>query len=209
MELLVAITLLAVIAVIAWRGLDAMTRGSERLTDHDARLDSLKMLYGQFQADCERLASPDALQASPVEVGPNLLLLVRDRRDEGYPGAWQAVAYRIEGNTVIRTAGPLSDQRDAVLSSLQTLRQGGVGTQARVMVTQAQGLAARVWIEPEGWQADAGRVRSLLMAGRGGASSVAVGRAPAVVRGLELTLMAQMGDGDTPRQFQKTCLTGL
>ena len=45
LELLVAITLLAILAVIAWRGLDSMTRTHEALAQRDERIEALKTAY--------------------------------------------------------------------------------------------------------------------------------------------------------------------
>ncbi|WP_454723545.1 MULTISPECIES: PulJ/GspJ family protein [Cupriavidus] len=216
LEMLVAITLLAVIAVIAWRGLDAMTRSRERLTDHDQRLDTLKLLYGQFQSDCEHLSSPALLQRSPVEIGNGELLMVRDRRDEGRPTQWQVVAYRLDGNTVVRAASPPADSRGAVQSALQALRQPGGGNPVRPLVGEADGLSARAWVEPGGWQSENGRIAAALLSGNASASAVAasaagvsLGVATTAVRAIELSLSARMGDGDAPRYFQKICMTGL
>lgn len=222
LEMLVAITLLAVMAVIGWRALDSLTRSRERLTDHDARLDALKVLYGQFQSDCEHLVQPAQLQASPVEFGPNQLLMVRDRRDEGQPPTWQAVAYRIDGNTVVRVASNPASTRTEVQGALMNLRQAGnQGTQSRPLLGEASQLSARAWVEPVGWLVDTGRVRAALMQGDAAASAAAaIGASDAqaalgtvstkvTVRAVELTVFARMGDGDTPRQFQKICMTGL
>lgn len=217
--MLVAITLLAVIAVIAWRGLDAMTRGRERLTDHDNRLNTLKLLYGQFQSDCEHLASPTLLQISPVEFGNGQVLMVRDRRDEGRPAQWQVVVYRLNGNTVVRVASPPADNRNAVRAAMITLRQANGGDNlARALVSDADSLSARAWIEPGGWQTENGRIAAALLGGNASASASAVaasgasaslGVATTAVRAIELNLTARMGDGDTPRRFQKICMTGL
>ena len=45
LELLVAITLLAILAVLAWRGLDSMTRTHEALAQRDERIEALKTAY--------------------------------------------------------------------------------------------------------------------------------------------------------------------
>ncbi len=68
--MLVAITLLAVMAVIDWRALDsphAQPRAADR--PRPAGWTLCEVLYGQFQADCEHLATPVLLQASPLELG--------------------------------------------------------------------------------------------------------------------------------------------
>ncbi|GJG97013.1 type II secretion system protein J [Cupriavidus pauculus] len=222
LEMLVAITLLAVMAVIGWRALDSLTRTRERLTDHDARLDALKVLYGQFQTDCEHLAQPAQLQASPVEFGANQLLMVRDRRDEGQPPTWQVVAYRLDGNTVVRVASRPAFSRNDVQSALIALRQpGGAGLQLRPLLADTDQLSARAWVEPVGWLIDSGRVRTALMQGSAAASAAeAIGASDAqaglgsistsvAVRAVELNVFARMGDGDASRQFQKICMTGM
>ena len=220
LEMLVAITLLAVMAVIGWRALDSMTRSRERLIDHDARLDALKVLYGQFQSDCEHLASADLLQASPVEVGNGQVLMVRDRREENQPPMWQALSYRLDGNALVRLAAPPVDSRAAVQSALLGLRQAGRqnDVQVRRVLSDVDSLGTRVWIDPQGWLADNGRIRSALFNPSGsnassansGASAVAAPTpTSAVVRAVELSVQARMGDGDAPRNFLKICMTGL
>ncbi|AEI78779.1 general secretion pathway protein J [Cupriavidus necator N-1] len=212
--MLVAITLLAVMAVIGWRALDSLTRSRERLTDHDARLDALKVLYGQLQADCEHLANPTLLQASPVEIGQNRLLLVRDRRDEGQPPTWQVLSYQLDGNTLVRVAAPPVNSRAGLQSALLALRQGGGNTaQVRRVLADVDGMSMRAWVEPAGWQADSGRIRNVLFAGNAAsavaASAPGAAQSNTAVRAVELTIFARMGDGDAPRQFQKICMTGL
>ncbi|MFJ4290416.1 type II secretion system protein J [Cupriavidus sp. NPDC089707] len=217
LEMLVAITLLAVMAVIGWRALDSLTRSRERLTDHDARLDALKILYGQFQADCEHLANPTLLQGSPVEVGPDRLLLVRDRRDEGQPPTWQVLSYQIDGNTLVRVAAPPVADRAGLQSALLSLRQGGNNAaQVRRVLSDVAGMNARAWVEPAGWQADTGRIRNVLFAANAtnaasavAASDVGTALPNTAVRAVELTVLARMGGSDAPRQFQKICMTGL
>ncbi|XQM35829.1 Prepilin-type N-terminal cleavage/methylation domain-containing protein [Cupriavidus sp. H19C3] len=228
--MLVAITLLAVMAVIGWRALDSLTRSRERLTDHDLRLDALKVLYGQFQADCEHLATPVLLQASPLELGPGQLLMVRDRRETGQPTAWQVIAYRLDGNTVVRAASPYLTTRNEVRGALLNMRQAaGRAMQVRPLVNDVNSLSARAWVEPGGWQADTGRIYGALIQGNAAASAVAAAQSTlaaatgasdvetgignvatsTALRAVELTIFARMGDGDTPRQFQKVCMTGL
>lgn len=212
MEMLVAITLLAVMAVMAWQGLDAMTRGRERLAEHDRRLEGLKLLYGQFQADCENLAQPEALRSSPVELAPGQLLLVRDRRGADTPGAWQVVAYRIENGMVVRSATPPLGSRGEVQSALIALRQPGAAAVTHALVADAEALSARAWLEPGGWRIDTGSIIAALRfaaaASAVAASNAQIGVQPAALRGLELVVLAGMGDGGAPRRFEKLCMTG-
>ena len=237
-EMLVAITLLAVMAVIGWRALDTMMRTRERLVSHDARLDAYKVLFGQFQSDCEHLASATLLRASPVEMGAGLLLLVRDRREAGLPAMWQVVAYRLDGGSVLRLAAAPASDRSTIQSDLVRLRQPGAGAmQVMRLVDDADALTARTWVEPGGWQVDTGGVRKALFAAEqtaaalnqavnatanaaanSGASTPTASTGTAdsgtvlpdvAVRAIELDLLARMGQGDTPREYRKVCMTGL
>ena len=84
-------------------------------------------------------------------------------------------------------------------------------------------LSARAWVEPVGWVVDSNRVRTALVQGNAAASAAAAAAqatgasdaqastfSDAVsLRAVELTVLARMGDGDTPRQFQKVCMTGM
>ncbi|MEN7531262.1 prepilin-type N-terminal cleavage/methylation domain-containing protein [Cupriavidus sp. 2SB] len=228
LEMLVAITLLAVMAVIGWRALDSLTRSRERLTEHDARLDALKVLYGQFQSDCEHLAKPAQLDTSPVELAPNQLLMVRDRRDAGQAPAWQVVTYRLDGNTIVRAASRPASTRSEVQSAILSLRQANSqGLQLRPLLSDADQLSARAWVEPAGWLVDSGRVRTALRqasvmvdaASAAAAQSASDAQASAQseggaysdsvsIRAIELNVFARMSEGSATRQFQKVCMTG-
>ncbi len=99
-----------------------------------------------------------------MELGANQLMLVRDRRDEGQPTAWQVVVYRVDNNTLVRMASRPALSRNAVQGAMVNLRQGAPGgAQVRPLLADTAELAARVRVEPAGWQAENGRVRAALM----------------------------------------------
>ncbi|MCL9827234.1 PulJ/GspJ family protein [Ralstonia solanacearum] len=226
LELLVAITLLAILAVLAWRGLDSMTRTHEALAQRDERIEALKTAYAQFDADCTQLADPATLSRSPVEVDADRVLLVRDRRDEGQPPAWQVVLYRaVNGQLERLQSAPLTNRGD-LRGALDSLRQGGANAAVYKLADAVDGIAARAWIEPGGWMDNTGALSAALFPGGSNTTTLAEllsasavsASAPAAngvvvpvttVRAVELALLVRMTPQGTPQRFTRICMTGL
>jgi general secretion pathway protein J len=60
-ELLVAIGVLAIIAVMAWHGLDSLTRTRESLNHELEQARSLQLTLAQWQIDCANAVDADLL----------------------------------------------------------------------------------------------------------------------------------------------------
>ncbi|WP_316877040.1 PulJ/GspJ family protein [Ralstonia edaphi] len=228
LELLVAITLLAILAVIAWRGLDSMTRTHEALAQRDERIEALKTAYAQFDADCTQLADPNTLSRSPVEVDANRVLMVRDRRDDGQPPAWQVVLYRIVDGRLERLQTQPITNRGDLRNAMDNLRQGGVGAARYLLAANVDSISARAWIEPGGWMDNTGALSAALFpagsntttltglpsastpsASAPSANSPGVVVPAASVRAVELALLVRMTPQGAPQRFTRICMTGL
>jgi general secretion pathway protein J len=231
LELLVAITLLAILAVIAWRGLDSMTRTHEALALRDERIEALKTAYAQFDADCTQLSDPNTLSRTPIEVDANRVLMVRDRRDDGQPPAWQVVLYRIIDGRLERLQSQPITNRGDLRNALENLRQGGQGgggAARYLLATNVDSISARAWIEPGGWMDNTGALSAALfpagsntttLAGLPSASTPAASgvqaNTPGVVvpaasvRAVELALLVRMTPQGAPQRFTRICMTGL
>ena len=55
-ELLVAIGILAMVAVLGWRGLDSIMRSREVLTGQLEQARGMQLAFAQMQSDCDHLA---------------------------------------------------------------------------------------------------------------------------------------------------------
>ncbi|MGH8855098.1 MAG: PulJ/GspJ family protein, partial [Telluria sp.] len=55
-ELLVAISILAILAVLGWRGLDGIVRARIALTEQMEVTRGMQLAFAQMQSDCEHLA---------------------------------------------------------------------------------------------------------------------------------------------------------
>jgi general secretion pathway protein J len=147
-EMLVAIALLAVVAVLSWRGLDATIRSRNDIVANLAQTRELGKYFAQLQYDALNVVAPDEVFGPPLRIRPNELVLVR-HLGVGSAGLTQlqVVRYQLKGPALLRSASP-------PLSSLSQLNDAlqHMDTFAGVVVndqTRAMGIA--VWLAPGGW----------------------------------------------------------
>src|ERR1700754_4001377 len=94
-ELLVAIAIMAVIAVLSWRGLDQIIRGRQTITNamEDERVFS--QLFDQMRIDARQAASDDESGQAAVSVSGSVLQIVRETLLPGTAPRLQVVRYRV------------------------------------------------------------------------------------------------------------------
>ncbi len=81
-ELLVAISLMALMAALSWRGLDGMTRAQTQMRQHSDEVLTLQAALGQWGADLDALATQPATPNLDWD-GRALRLLRRSASDPG------------------------------------------------------------------------------------------------------------------------------
>ena len=145
-ELLVAISILAIIAVLGWRGLDGIVRARVALTAQMETTRGMQLAFAQMQSDCEHLARPDAMQQhAQLFTGPDRLVMVRTVQTENEPTRLQVVAYRIKDGQLTRRES--ISTRDLV--ALDVLWQGAVGefdkSEPVLLQTGVTGMLIQVW----------------------------------------------------------------
>ncbi|MCZ2405485.1 MAG: prepilin-type N-terminal cleavage/methylation domain-containing protein [Burkholderiales bacterium] len=84
-ELLVAIALLGLVALMSWRGLDAMARTQEQTRAHSAQLMVLQAALAQWNADLDALLP--LAHTVPLDWDGQVLRLTRRSLDAPDPGA--------------------------------------------------------------------------------------------------------------------------
>lgn len=157
-EVMVAILLMTIVSLIAWRGLDGVTRADAHLQDSAEQHAQLMRAFNQLQRDfalrattelaeppppdeptATRPSAPAAISIRSSDSDPLQLELIRAAADQD--GKMQRVRWWIEGGTLFRASGfarsryplPAPKERVAVLSELE-----------RVDV--------RVWRADRGWR---------------------------------------------------------
>ncbi|WP_431207805.1 PulJ/GspJ family protein [Burkholderia cepacia] len=146
-EMLVAIALLAVIALLSWRGLDATIRGRDDIASNLAQTRLLGRYFSQLQFDLANLVTADEVFGPPLRIRPNELVMVRHLGVGGGPAQMQVVRYQLKGRELVRSASqPLASLAD-VEEALQHM-----DAFARVVVSNdARTMQLSVWIPPSGW----------------------------------------------------------
>ncbi|WP_029226287.1 type II secretion system protein J [Burkholderia ubonensis] len=105
-ELMIAIAILAVVAVLAWRGLDQIMRGRDKVSSamEDERI--FAQMFDQMRIDARRAATDDEAGQPALGVAGNTLQIVRAFDAPGAAPRLQVIRYRIAAGRVVRYASP-------------------------------------------------------------------------------------------------------
>ncbi|HWT71977.1 MAG TPA: prepilin-type N-terminal cleavage/methylation domain-containing protein [Oxalicibacterium sp.] len=167
-EMLIAIGILAMIAVLGWRSMDGMLRSRSALTDSMQQLRALQRSFAQMQDDCAQLAGADAIgPIVALQIQPDRLALVRNVFTPEQPTQLQAVVYYVAGGMLKRRVSPVS--RD--LPALQRFLQQAEGGIDLPLQGDVHAMSLRAW--GRGWQSQispaqpARGVEVILQMGRG------------------------------------------
>ncbi|PTT72276.1 type II secretion system protein GspJ, partial [Pseudomonas sp. HMWF007] len=117
-EVMVAILLMAVVSLIAWRGLDSVTRADSHLQASGEQSDALLRTLNQLQRDVDmragiELSEPKKVGADDEPVTAPPAMTVRSSDSKGFrldiirtaadqPGALQRVRWWLKGDTLYR-----------------------------------------------------------------------------------------------------------
>lgn len=196
-ELLVAITILAIVAVLGWRGLDGIVRARVALTDEMEQTRGLQLALAQMQRDCAMIVDLDAIPGRvPIMVEGGRIVLVRKVFIENQPSAMQLIAYSLKDGVLSRRESQSTrDLRD--LDSLWmsvTSEQGGA-----TGVTLQSNVAAmnvRIWMnDGAGWRVPGIDVVASTVSGDASATTMVV------PTGIEVALQLQGRPGVLTKIF--------
>jgi general secretion pathway protein J len=152
-ELLVAISVLATVAVLGWRGLDGIVRARIALTHDLEQTREMQLTFAQLQSDCLHLALPSVLSnRAAIHTQPAQLNLVRTVFLEDQPPQLQVVSYQVNNRVLTRRES--SATRD--LKVLDAIWQAAINnTDTSPTVTLQSGVSAmnmRLWANGgSGW----------------------------------------------------------
>ncbi|PHV08922.1 type II secretory pathway component PulJ [Janthinobacterium sp. BJB412] len=151
-ELLVAISILAIVAVLGWRGLDGIIRSRQALTAQMEQTRGMQLTFAQMQSDGEHLADAVLLRNRANLLAQNdRLTLVRTVLAENEPSRLQVVSYRVKDGVLTRRES--NGTRE--LGELDSLWQAALGdadpAPAVTLQTAVAGITLRLW-QNGGWQ---------------------------------------------------------
>jgi len=151
-ELLVAIAVLAIVAVLGWRGLDGIIRSRESLSSQMEQTRGMQLAFAQMESDFVHLAPQADLNNRPnLLADTDRLTIVREVFAENDATRLQVVSYRVRDGVLTRRES--ASTRDLV--QLDALWQAALNdTDPAPSVTlQAgvSGMALRLW-KNDGWR---------------------------------------------------------
>ncbi|KAG0162705.1 hypothetical protein DFQ30_001426, partial [Apophysomyces sp. BC1015] len=123
-ELLVAVTILAVLAVLSWRGLDSIARSREAISRsmEDERV--LAQLFDQMRSDVRQAATDDQAGTAAVAIGSGELRIVRLLFAQDAAPRLQVVHYRLDNGRIVRLASPPIATQGQLRSALRGSQDG-------------------------------------------------------------------------------------
>lgn len=210
-ELLIAISVLAFVAVLGWRGLDTIVRTRAALNEDLAQTRGLQLAFAQMQTDCANVAS--AMQVpdrSVIEIGRDRLMLVRTSGGDGQPTRLQVITYLVrEGVLSRKESVPTRD-----LNELQRIWSAALNdfntSDAVVLQTGVSSMSMRVW-DGRNWRTSTPASSSSSSASpeaadgrisKGQLERQATGRrAAGAPTGLEVALQLQQGEASMLKVF--------
>lgn len=191
-ELLVAISVLAFIAVLGWRGLDSIARARIALTGDLEQTRGMQLAFAQLQSDCAHLASAAVLpNRMPLLVEQGRLTLVRTVFADNQPSRLQVVTYRVKDGMLTRRESAVT--RD--LRELDTLLAAANNIDTNQAVVLQSGVAAltmRLWVDG-GWRAGVDALPPVVPAD--------MNASPLVPTGLEVASQLQGREGKLLKIF--------
>ena len=151
-ELLVAISILAIVAVLGWRGLDGIVRARISLTSQIEATRGMQLAFAQLQSDAEHMANPALLQKRPFLLAEkDAMTLVRNVHRENEAAMLQVVLYRIVDSVLLRRES--MGTRDLVqLDVLWKAATSNLDSTAPVALQSGvTGMLVQTW-EINGWK---------------------------------------------------------
>jgi general secretion pathway protein J len=154
-ELLVAITVLAIVAVLGWRGLDSIVRARVSLNADLEQTRGLQLAFAQMQSDCSHIAKAADIGNRPLlSAQAGRLTLVRMVFAENQPSRVQVVAYRL-ANGVLTRRESAATRNLTELDAAWSAALGDTDVTAPVNLTaNVVAMPIRSWIsDGNGWRA--------------------------------------------------------
>ena len=152
-ELLVAIGILAMVAVLGWRGLDSIVRARVALTADMETTRGMQLAFAQMENDCQNAAGQELMRGQPALLwDADRLTLVRKVFVENEPSRLQVVSYRIVNGQLLRRESPgsrdlsqIAGLWQAIVSDAPAENSPSVVLQVGVIGMQLQGWVNNAW----------------------------------------------------------------
>ncbi|HTJ96732.1 MAG TPA: prepilin-type N-terminal cleavage/methylation domain-containing protein [Rhodocyclaceae bacterium] len=157
-EVIVAISILALVAVLGWRGLDGIVRGRIALAEQAENMNGMQLTFAQLERDCAQLAPATLIGVRPSLMAlQDRLVLIRLAFAEQEPTRVQIVSYRLLNGVLMRQEtlatrdlGELDELLRAAATDADANTMAPVVLQKNIATMQIRfwDAASRAWVDP-------------------------------------------------------------
>ena len=156
-ELIIAVTILAMVAVLGWRGLDGIVRSRISLTAEMEQTRGMQLTFAQLQSDCAQIAPKMVMTTRPyLSAEPGRLLMVRLVFADQQPTRLQVVDYRLrDGHLTRQESAPTRDPNviDTLWQNALSDAGDGANSQAVLLQSDVATMQMQVWgSDQQGWR---------------------------------------------------------
>ena len=193
-ELLVAISILGFVAVLGWRGLDAIVRARVALNNGLEQTRGLQLAFAQLQSDCAHLADASTLpNRAPLYTGQGRLTMVRTVFYDDRATRLQVISYRVQDGVLLRRESVATrDLRELDTQMLAAMNDSDA-SQPVALQLDVSALTMRLWLnDGSGWRSDVNAPAPVVAPNP--ASSVVTRVNPTLATGLEVTIQLRGRD---------------
>ncbi|SAK10545.1 type II secretion system protein J [Burkholderia multivorans] len=189
-ELMIVIAILAVVAVLAWRGLDQIMRGRDKVASamEDERV--FAQMFDQMRIDARLAATDDEAGQPAIGVAGNTLQIIRALDVPGAAPRLQVVRYRIAGGRVVRYASPPLDDANRLHALLKDSSVDGWSAVA--LMGGVGAIDAKLYVPRVGWTTSVQAANDALAQNNDALKVPQIGNAPPprAVTGLQVSIGA-------------------
>lgn len=198
-ELLVAITILAIVAVLGWRGLDGIVRARVALNAEMAQTRGIQLAFAQIENDCAHLMDANLLQGrSVLRAAGSKLMLIRSVLEDNQPLRFQVIVYSVVDGKLGRRELIPTREIAALENDWQSAAADTDITPVIQLQTDVTSLAMRTWTQGEtGWRIDGTDIQNA--ATDGAAKNPAIKSAK--LAGLEVSMQVQGREAPMTKVF--------
>ena len=129
-EMMVALVIMAIIGLMAWRGLDGLIRGKERIEAHAEQQRDLNYALTLLDRDCIAMVIDDQV-GQTVALGNRSAWWLRNDANGGMP-AWQIVGYRSQTDGLYRAISASFPNKDKAIEAWRGLSSAPDGGYSQV-----------------------------------------------------------------------------
>ncbi len=154
-ELLVAIGILAIVAILGWRGLDGIIRARVSLTEQLEETRGMQLTFAQMQSDCANVAPTSVIGSRPQLIADSeRLRLVRTVFADDQPSRLEVVVYRLNNGVLTRRESVATRDLKQLDSLWSSTADDTEGVQPVVLQSGVTSMAMRMWLGNGPWQTD-------------------------------------------------------